>query len=211
MERADKRNLRTFSPYFTPRYLLGLILIISSFISAYVISKASDRTITVWSSTVDLAPGEVIKSSDITLVRVRLPENAAQYLDGSARIEGASVVRSIGAAELIPSFAISSKIDETLVQVPISVPRELTPIEISGGAVVDIYGLPNRNNQMLQADVARTKLIMSGITIDSVDDSTRELGGRVGVTLLVPNDLVLRLVTAMSDYELLLVRRTLQF
>ena len=147
----------------------------------------------------DLAPGEVIESSDITRVRVRLPENAAQYLDGSARIEGASVLRSIGAAELIPSFAISSEIDETLVQVPISVPRELSPMEISGGAVVDIYGLPNRSNQM------------SGITIDSVDDSTRELGGRVGVTLLVPNDLVLRLVTAMNDYELLLVRRTTQF
>lgn len=210
MERSDKKKFSSLSPYFTPRYLLGLILILSSFISAYVIASASDRTITVWSSTVDLAPGEILESSDISLVRVRLPENAAQYLDGSARIEGASVLRSIGAAELIPSFAITSDIDEGLARVPISVPRELAPIDIRGGAVVDIYGLPNRNNQILKGELTKTRLILKGMTIDRVDDAARELGGRVGITLLVPDNQVLALITAMSDFELLLVRRTLQ-
>lgn len=208
MERPDKRTMRNLSPYFSPRYLLGLILILSSFVSAYVIAKTSDRTITVWSATVDLAPGEVLTSTDMTPIKVRLPENAAQYLDGSANIEGASVLRSIGAAELIPSFAISSEIDQGVVQVPISVARELAPIALKSGSIVDVYGLPNRNNQMLQGENAKTRLIMGSISIDSVDDAARELGGRVGVTLLVPSDQVLRIVTAMSDYELLLVRRT---
>lgn len=207
MEKPEKRRISVISSFLTPRYILGMILIIASFLSAFVISEASDKTITVWGSAVDLAPGEVITESDISLVRVRLPENAAQYLDGAAQIVGATVLRSIGAAELIPSFAITTEVDTSLVQVPISAPVDLVPIELSSGAVVDLYGIPNGKNQVLDRKETRTQLIISDVTVDSINNAARELGGRIGITLLIPKSEVLRVVSTLGDYELLVAKR----
>ena len=85
----SKRN--EISLYLTPRYILGLILILASFTSAYLISHASDKTIMVWAATVDLAPGEILTDSDLTKVRVRLLDNPEQYLSSNNSITGTSV------------------------------------------------------------------------------------------------------------------------
>jgi hypothetical protein len=145
---------------FTPRYLLGLILIITSFISAFLISSASDRTITVWASSTDLAPGKIIEEKDITPVKVRLLSNAEQYLDASVEIVGTSVVRKIGAAELIPSFALSPQVDTSLQRVPIQVERLMSPVGLGAGDLVDIYGIPN---QMASQSGVVSELILESV------------------------------------------------
>lgn len=203
----SKRN--ELSLYLTPRYILGLILILASFTSAYLISKASDKTITVWAATVDLAPGEVLTDSDLTKVRVRLLDNPEQYLSSKTSITGASVLRSIGAAELIPSFAISSEASPNLQVVPISIPREWAPIELSSGAIVDIYGIPNRNVELMGEVRNQSRLILSEVAIDSIDSSARDLGGRIGISLLIPEIEVPDLIAAINSNEFLLVRRAL--
>ena len=200
-------KISNFSLYLTPRYLLGLILIISSFASAYLMSKASDKTVMVWAASVDLAPGEVISDSDLIKVRVRLLDNAEQYLDADNSITGAAVLRGIGAAELIPSFAIASDVDPTLQVVPISIPREWAPIEITSGAIVDVYGIPNRNLQLSGELQEQSKLLLSAIAIDSVDSTSRDLGGRIGISLLVPDIEVETIISAINGNEFLLVRR----
>jgi hypothetical protein len=201
----SKRN--ELSLYLTPRYILGLILILASFTSAYLISKASDKTITVWAATVDLAPGEVLTDSDLTKVRVRLLDNPEQYLSSKTSITGASVLRSIGAAELIPSFAISSEASPNLQVVPISIPREWAPIELNSGAIVDIYGIPNRNVELMGEVRNQSRLILSEVAIDSIDSSARDLGGRIGISLLIPEIEVPDLIAAINSNEFLLVRR----
>lgn len=189
---------------FTPRYLLGLILIITSFISAFLISSASDRTITVWASSTDLAPGKIIDEKDITPVKVRLLSNAEQYLDASVEIVGTSVVRRIGAAELIPSFALSSQVDTSLQRVPIQVERLMSPVGLGAGDIVDIYGIPN---QIASQSGVVSELILESIGIEEIDDSARELGGALGITLLVPDSLVSDLISTMSEFRFLLVER----
>lgn len=189
---------------FTPRYLLGLILIITSFISAFLISSASDRTITVWASSTDLAPGKIIEEKDITPVKVRLLSNAEQYLDASVEIVGTSVVRKIGAAELIPSFALSPQVDTYLQRVPIQVERLMSPVGLGAGNLVDIYGIPN---QMASQSGAVSELILESVGIEEIDDSARELGGALGITLLVPDSLVSDLISKMSEFNFLLVER----
>ncbi|MFM7873247.1 MAG: SAF domain-containing protein, partial [Actinomycetota bacterium] len=121
MEREEKKKkvnaTKRFDEirlYLNPRYLLGLILILASFSSAYLISKSSDRMITVWGANVDLAPGEMIEADDLKVIRVRLPDNAAQYLDSKTDLIGTTVLRAIGSSELIPSFALTSEIDLSL-------------------------------------------------------------------------------------------------
>lgn len=189
---------------FTPRYLLGLILIITSFISAFLISSASDRTITVWASSTDLAPGKIIEEKDITPVKVRLLSNAEQYLDASVEIVGTSVVRKIGAAELIPSFALSPQVDTSLQRVPIQVERLMSPVGLGAGDLVDIYGIPN---QMASQSGVVSELILESVGIEEIDDSARELGGAIGITLLVPESLVSDLISTMSEFNFLLVER----
>ncbi len=189
---------------FTPRYLLGLILIITSFISAFLISSASDRTITVWASSTDLAPGKIIEERDITPVKVRLLSNAEQYLDASVEIVGTSVVRKIGAAELIPSFALSPQVDTSLQRVPIQVERLMSPVGLGAGDLVDIYGIPN---QMASQSGVVSELILESVGIEEIDDSARELGGAIGITLLVPDSLVSDLISTMSEFNFLLVER----
>lgn len=189
---------------FTPRYLLGLILIITSFISAFLISSASDRTITVWASSTDLAPGKIIEEKDITPVKVRLLSNAEQYLDASVEIVGTSVIRRIGAAELIPSFALSPQVDTSLQRVPIQVERLMSPVGLGAGDLVDIYGIPN---QMASQSGVVSELILESVGIEEIDDSARELGGALGITLLVPDSLVSDLISKMSEFNFLLVER----
>ena len=189
---------------FTPRYLLGLILIITSFISAFLISSASDRTITVWASSTDLAPGKIIEEKDITPVKVRLLSNAEQYLDASVEIVGTSVVRRIGAAELIPSFALSPQVDTSLQRVPIQVERLMSPVGLGAGDLVDIYGIPN---QMASQSGVVSELILESVGIEEIDDSARELGGAIGITLLVPDSLISDLISTMSEFNFLLVER----
>ena len=84
------------------RMVLGGLLILASFISAYVISQSTSRMVTVWSADVDLAPGEVIEESDISLSRVALVDKAEYYLDGGSSIVGTHVIRQVKASELIP-------------------------------------------------------------------------------------------------------------
>ena len=202
-----KRN--EISLYLTPRYILGITLILASFTSAYLISKASDKTFMVWAATVDLAPGEVLTDSDLTKVRVRLVDNSEQYLSSKAPIAGASVLRPIGAAELIPSFAISNESNPNLQVVPISIPREWAPIELRSGRVVDVYGIPNRSVEFTGESRTQSRLILSEVAIDSIDSSSRDLGGRIGISLLVREIEVPKLISALNSNDFLLVQRTL--
>lgn len=203
--RGVKRN--EISLYLTPRYILGLILILASFSSAFLISRASDKTVMVWAASVDLAPGEVLMESDLTKVRVRLLDNPEQYLSAANQITGAAVLRAIGAAELIPSFAISSEVNPNLQVVPISIPREWAPIELTSGSIVDVYGIPNRSVEIMADSRSKSRLLLSAVVIDSIDSSSRDLGGRIGISLLVPDLYVEYFVSAISSNEFLLVRR----
>lgn len=161
----------------------------------------------VWAATVDLAPGEVLMESDLTKVRVRLPDNPEQYLSAANQITGAAVLRAIGAAELIPSFAIASEVNSNLQVVPISIPREWAPIELTSGSIVDVYGIPNRSVEIMADSRSKSRLLLSAVAIDSIDSSSRDLGGRIGISLLVPDLYVEDVVSAISSNEFLLVRR----
>ena len=211
MKEIKNKPLRRneISLYLTPRYILGLILILASFSSAYLISEASDKTILVWAATVDLAPGEVLKDTDLTTVRVRLLDNAEQYISATNAIVGAAVLRPIGAAELIPSFSLASDLDPNLQIVPISIAREWAPIDLVSGSMVDVYGIPNRNAELLDGTKARSSLLLSAVAIDKMDSSARDLGGRIGVSLLVPEVEVAKIIAAINKNEFLLVRRSL--
>lgn len=202
-----QRNSFNFSIRSYLRTILGGCLIAASFISALVISNSSSRMITVWSAAVELGQGEVITSDDVVISKVLLPSNAANYIDGDVSIIGSSVVRAIGADELIPAYALSSQIDEQLKQVPIAISFTQVPKDIGSGQRVDIYGITKSElrSQSLTSDKFKSRLIASDLVIDQVDNQASALGGDLVITLLVPKPIIPSLIEDMGNYNFVLV------
>ena len=190
------------------RMVLGGLLIIASFVSAYVISQSTSRMVTVWSANVDLAPGEIIEENDISISRVSLTDKAEYYLAGQRSIVGAHVLRLIKASELIPAFALSDTPPAQLKKVPISVGTLRIAEGITSGAVVDVYGISRSAylGNTPESDKKESKLLLVDVAVDSVNRESSKLGGEVGLTLLVPPEDVGRFINSISEFELILVK-----
>ena len=202
-----QKNSFNFSIRSYLKTILGGCLIAASFISALVISNSSSRMITVWSAAVDLGKGEVITAEDVVISKVLLPSNAANYIDGQVSIIGSSVVRAIGAEELIPAYAVSEQIDEQLQQVPIAISISQVPKDIGSGQRVDIYGITKSElrSQSLESGRYKSRLIASDLVIDQVDNQANTLGGDLVLTLLVPRPIIPNLIEDMGNYDFILV------
>jgi hypothetical protein len=202
-----QKNSFNFSIRSYLKTILGGGLIAASFISALVISNSSNRMITVWSAAVDLDKGEVIRAEDVMISKVLLPSNAANYIDGQVSIIGSSVVRAIGAEELIPAYAVSEQIDEQLQQVPIAIAFSQVPKDIGSGQRVDIYGITKSElrSQNLESGRYKSRLIASDLVIDQVDNQANTLGGDLVITLLVPRTIIPNLIEDMGNYDFILV------
>ena len=202
-----QKNSFNFSIRSYLKTILGGCLFAASFISALVISNSSSRMITVWSAAVDLGEGEVITAEDVVISKVLLPSNAANYIDGQVSIIGSSVVRAIGAEELIPAYAVSEQIDEQLQQVPIAIAFSQVPKDIGSGQRVDIYGITKSElrSQNLESGRYKSRLIASDLVIDQVDNQANTLGGDLVITLLVPRTIIPNLIEDMGNYDFILV------
>jgi len=202
----QKRALHDLAFYLSPRYILGLILILASFGSAFVISNAAEQSTSVWAANVDLAPGAIITAEDLIAVRVRLIDNAAQYLSADADLIGAAVLRPIGASELIPAIAVASESDLSLQRVPIAVSQEHLPAGIVSGAIVDIYVYEERE-LVGEGTSQKPRLLLTKVSIEALDESSKELGGDLIITVLVPTPLVNELIDSIANDRFILVRR----
>ncbi len=201
------RSLSQFRVNFNLRMVFGILLICTSFVSAYLLSSSTNRMITVWSATNDLAPGSVIQQEDIEQTQVLMPNNAQFYLNGINSILGSYVVRQIGASELIPAYAVTTEPISDLRAVPISIPINRLPYQIRTGQLVDVYAVPKQQNSLTQQNLkSRANLLLYSVGISGIDTESGKLGGEIAVTLLVPEQLVSELVSAMNNYDFVLVK-----
>ncbi|MEY3165873.1 MAG: hypothetical protein RLZZ291_390 [Actinomycetota bacterium] len=201
------RSLSQLRVNFNLRLAFGILLICTSFVSAYLLSSSTNRMVTVWSATKDLAPGSVIQDEDIEQTQVLMPDNAQYYLDGMNSILGSFVVRPIGAAELIPAYAVTTEPNTDLREVPISIPVNRLPYQIKTGQIVDVYAVPKEQLSVTQDNLkSRADLLLSSVGISGIDSESGKLGGEVAVTLLVPEQLVGELISSMPKNDFVLVK-----
>ena len=183
------------------RITMGVSLFITSILCASLISKEANRTVMVWATQTDLAPGQVITENDITPVSVLLPQSAVNYLSSNAQIIGGTVVTKIYKGDLIPSAAISKStevIDEKLV--PLTVEITDIPLELSRGSVIDIYGINKRDTKSITTPV----LMASNVSVSQVLE--RSNSGIASVLVILKNDQVLPLLEVLADSRLFIVR-----
>ena len=183
------------------RIIMGVSLFVISILCASLISKEANRTVMVWATQTDLAPGQVITENDITPVSALLPQSAVNYLSSNAQIIGGTVVTKIYKGDLIPSAAISKStevIDEKLV--PLTVEITDIPLELSRGSVIDIYGINKRDTKSITTPV----LMATNVSVSQVLE--RSNSGIASVIVILKNDQVLPLLEVLADSRLFIVR-----
>lgn len=183
------------------RLAMGLALLIIALSAASLISKEANRTVLVWASVGDLAPGQVITPTDITPASVLLAQTAKNYLSSSAQIVGTTVISKISAGDLIPVAAISTEIDSSDKRlVPLTVEITDLPIALVRGDVIDIYAIAKKDSN----SIITPELLAAGVSIEQVLE--RSNSGSVSVLVILNNDQVLSALNLITDSRLIIVR-----
>ena len=183
------------------RLAMGLALFIIAISAGSLIAKEANRTVYVWASNGELAPGNTIASTDLKAVSVLLPESAKNYISANAQLVGAIVMHRVGTGDLIPVNAISTD-SQKLGQraVPLTVEITDLPADLQRGEVIDIYAIPSTS----QKSISEPELITSGITV--AEASTKNNSGKALVVVNLPEDLVMRTLAFISESRLIIVR-----
>ena len=183
------------------RLAMGLALLIIALSAASLISKEANRTVLVWASVGDLAPGQVIMPTDITPASVLLAQPAKNYLASSAQIVGTTVISKISAGDLIPVAAISTEVDSLDKRlVPLTVEITDLPIALVRGDVIDIYAIAKKDSN----SIITPELLAAGVSVEQVLE--RSNSGSVSVLVILNNDQVLSALNLITDSRLVIVR-----
>ena len=194
-------NITKFDIFKNSRLVLGLALFIIAITSASLITKEANRSVLVWASTGELAPGQIIEQSDVATASVLLAQSAKNYLSANAQIIGTTVLTNIAGGDLIPAAALGAGIDSTNQRLlPITVEVSDLPIALSRGDVVDLYAV-KKGNMQVEFNPA---LLATGVSVDQVLE--RNNSGVVSVLVILNNDQILPILTYVAESRLILVR-----
>ena len=183
------------------RLAMGLALLIIALSAASLISKEANRTVLVWASVGDLAPGQVITPTDITPASVLLAQTAKNYLSSSAQIVGTTVISKISAGDLIPVAAISTEVDSLDKRlVPLTVEITDLPIALVRGDVIDIYAIAKKDSN----SIITPELLAAGVSVEQVLE--RSNSGSISVLVILNSDQVLSALNLITDSRLIIVR-----
>jgi hypothetical protein len=220
---ASPRASRLAAPrWLDGRLVLGVLLVLVSVVVGARVLSSADRSTLVWAATGDLAAGSQLDSDDLTAVRVRLFDNAGEYLraDAGAPPTGYLLSRPVGGGELVPLDALSrpeQDVDYRLVTVPVAVGH--LPPSLRADQQVDVWVTPEDGAAAGGAAspaperpggsrLTGARLVLAGVTVDD----RRDEGGALSASTVVPVVLQVRpedvgeLVSAMSLGRIDLVR-----
>ena len=193
-------KLSNFEIIKNSRLAMGLGLLIISLLAATLIAKEANRTVLVWATNSQLAPGELITTNDIKPVSALLPESAKNYLSASSQIIGAVVLSQISAGDLIPAAAVSSSSDPLNTKlIPLTVELTDMPLGLGRGDVVDIYAIAKRDSK-----ISTPELLAANVSVSQVLE--RNNSGVGSVLVILNNSQILPTLQLLSDCRIIIVR-----
>ena len=183
------------------KLVLGLSILLVAIFTAGLISKEANRTVEVWATKSNLAPGMRLSDQDLIKVSVLLPKSSKNYISGQAQIVGALVVNQVNVGDLIPVESIAAA-RNSLNQRHVAITTEITdsPINLQRGDVVDIYAVPTRDSKI----TTEAQLIGQNISLSEVLKENNL--GKVSVVAIFSDDQVLPILQIMSDTRVVIVR-----
>ncbi|MFL6160271.1 MAG: hypothetical protein ACJ72D_29630 [Marmoricola sp.] len=137
---------RRFNPagWRDPRLVLGVVLVAGCTVLGSVVLAAADDTVAVWAVRRDEPAGIRLERSDLVQRRVRLTGGGARrYLRvGGPDPAGRTLVREVGADELLPAAAMATSTEPSGVQVPLDLAVGDLPTTLEVGDRVDVWVVP---------------------------------------------------------------------
>lgn len=213
---ASPRASRLASPgWLDGRLVVGVLLVLVSVVVGARVLSSADRSTLVYAVTKDLAAGSVLDADDLEQVRVRLFDNADEYVAAGAPPVGYLVRRGLGRGELLPRQALAlprEDVDYREVTVPIDVGH--LPPGLAAGSQVDVWMTPESLEKQSAAGSADeapadgsagdgpggAQLVLQGVTVLAVQADGGAFSGSttIPVVLQVRPREVSSLVSAMS-------------
>lgn len=193
-----------------PRLWIGVALVTASVVvGARVVGRADD-SVAMWAVAADLAPGDTVESSDLTVTRVRFADAADRekyFTTDDPLPSERHLLRPVGAGELLPRAVLGASDDE-VVHVSVSVPGPQVPPSVRAGSTVDLWVTPPPGS----AETTKARLVVSGVVVVEAPGATSDFGAASAerqLVLGVPDsetDLA-RVLTASGAGRLMLVGR----
>jgi hypothetical protein len=184
-------------------FAIGLLAL--SLFAAFAITSQANKSVSVWTASKDLAAGDTIKDGSATAVKVFLPMNSDKYLTSDSKIVNLVANRRILKGELLPASAISQIFEgESSRSVPLKIVRSDLPNDLDSGQSVDIYSLPQ--DDLNSTKSREVELISIGVTVESIDLKSRDMGGDIGIVLKIPERDVIYLLSALNQSRIVVVR-----
>ena len=179
----------------TARTYFAIGLLLFSFFAALAITGKANQSVTVWAAGSEIAAGDPINSANTNPVKVFLPDSINKYLSSKTPIQKGVSNRRIAKGELIPRSALALSFNgESVKSVPLRIARNDLPSDLLAGQIVDVYYLPKGD------------LICEGVSVESIDQKSKDMGGEIGIVLKIPEFDVVNLLSALKDSRIVVVR-----
>lgn len=192
-----------------PRLLIGIVLVIASVAGMVGIVLATDHTREVVVARVALAPGDVVRAGDLTVVGAGLGPLAEHYLTpDEVPAEGVVVTRVVVAGEAVPRSAVGEARGVRLATIVVEA-RGLLPSAVTAGSTVDLWAAPPSAVSSTDAADASAPVVLveDAIVVRLIEDDALVATGEVtGVELLIPRSRIARVLAARAaDTDLAVV------
>ncbi len=187
--------VRSSSPgWRDPRLWIGIAIVAASVLVGARVLAAADDTVQVWAAAADVGAGEQLTGDDLVAQRVRFAD--ADDLDRYFTVDDdlpddLTVLRGLGAGELLPRSAIGDDDAADTVTISLAVPPQYVPSGVGPGSVVDVRVLgesatPGRepDDVPVPGDAALTEIT---VVAAATSDDDLAPGGDRQVELAVPD------------------------
>jgi hypothetical protein len=155
------------------------VVVLCALLGARLLGGADD-TVGVWAARQPMAAGQPVSVADLVRREVRFGDqaDADRYVSADDAVPaGATLVRPVGAGELLPRAALGSGSTEALTEVPLSVPTDAVPSTVATGTVVDVYVTPDAAVSGSGRDTsARSRLVLDDVTVLAAPRTGTALG-----------------------------------
>ncbi len=182
------RRVRT-PKWLDLRLIAGVVLVLASVVVGAKVVASSDSTQRMWAASRDLAAGSVLTTSDVRLVRVRLPESAGSYLGPGAQPRGQMLSRPLATGELVPRSALGDVSAGTTITVPVD--AQNAP-KVTRGQRIQLW---------LSTASCSAVTVVADVTVQDVQSGgggAFAAGDGQSLVIRVPPALAARVVTALA-------------
>ncbi len=186
------------------RIPLALTLICASFLSAYFFAIFANKGSNYWIVKNAISIGQQISANDVEIISATIPKSSQIYLKSITNPIGFVAANAMESGEFLKEGDISSTMAAiTSDAVPISARAADVAAGVGIGSKVDIYWVGDKSSGQFVSDPI---LVLGEVALIGRDESGKNFGSDVALTVLIEKTQVLRVLTSTTHGRLVIVK-----